>query len=295
MINAVFKPINSIYKKELADKAKIHFNQIENYCKKQIEFSYFNSKIYNEDFILNDDKYYEIPNIQIVDTDTVSALFMITGTLASNKGKIKYADTIYIDDIAKDIFTNIGVLNFASYKYPGGMFLKGSAAQEEALCHESILYNVLIKFNDTYYKSNRENSKITGDLYSNRGIFSPDIVFFHNNDNYTYTKANVITVASPNYRNKAIINKNENTKALNSRIKFILDIAKDNNLETLILGAFGCGVFKQNPNEVANIFKYHLLSGKYNFKNIIFAIPYGNNYKEFSKVFENNLFGFFMN
>ena len=269
MINAVFKSINSIYKKELADKAKIHFNQMENYCKKQIEFSYSNSKIYNEDFILNNDKYYEIPNIQIVDTDTVSALFII-----------------------KDIFNNIGILNFASYKNPGGMFLKGSTAQEEALCHESILYNVLIKFNDTYYKSNRKNSKITGDLYSNRGIFSPDIIFFHNND--TYTKANIITVAAPNYRNKAIINKDKNTEILNSRIKFVLDIAKDNNLETLILGAFGCGVFKQNPNEVANIFKNYLLSGKYNFKNIIFAIPYGNNYKEFSKVFENNLFGFFM-
>lgn len=269
MINSVFKPINNIYKKELADKAKIHFNQMENYCKKQIEFSYSNSKIYNEDFILNNDKYYEIPNIQIVDTDTVSALFII-----------------------KDIFNNIGILNFASYKNPGGMFLKGSTAQEEALCHESILYNVLIKFNDTYYKSNRENSKITGDLYSNRGIFSPDIIFFHNND--TYTKANIITVAAPNYRNKAIINKDKNTEILNSRIKFVLDIAKDNNLETLILGAFGCGVFKQNPNEVANIFKNYLLSGKYNFKNIIFAIPYGNNYKEFSKVFENNLFGFFM-
>lgn len=271
MINAVFKPINSIYKKELADKAKIHFNQMENYCKKQIEFSYSNSKIYNEDFTLTDNKHYEIPNIQIVDADTVSTLFMI-----------------------KDDFNNIGILNFASYKNPGGMFLKGSTAQEEALCHESTLYNVLIKFNDTYYKSNRENSKITGDLYSNRGIFSPDIVFFHDNGNYTYTRANVITVASPNYRNKAIINKNENTKALDSRIKFVLDIAEDNNLETLILGAFGCGVFKQNPNEVANIFKYYLLSGKYNFKNIIFAIPYGNNYKEFSKVFEDNLFGFFI-
>ena len=57
----------------------------------------------------------------------------------------------------KDIFNNIGILNFASYKNPGGMFLRGSTAQEEALCHESTLYNVLIKFNDTYYKSNREN------------------------------------------------------------------------------------------------------------------------------------------
>ena len=46
------------------------------------------------------------------------------------------------------------VLNFASYKNPGGMFIKGSSAQEESLCHESFLYNVLQEFDHTYYEWN---------------------------------------------------------------------------------------------------------------------------------------------
>ena len=42
-------------------------------------------------------------------------------------------------------FYKIAVLNFASFKNPGGMFYNGSSAQEESLCHESFLYNVLKK------------------------------------------------------------------------------------------------------------------------------------------------------
>ena len=42
------------------------------------------------------------------------------------------------------------VLNFASYKEPGGGFMAGSQAQEESFCHESFLYNVLRQFQYYY-------------------------------------------------------------------------------------------------------------------------------------------------
>lgn len=180
----------------------------------------------------------------------------------------------------------LAALNFASYKNPGGMFLKGSRAQEECLCHESFLYNVLVARQDYYDWNNEFKNKA---LYLNRAIYSPNI-FFYRTGNNIETKmrfCDVITCAAPNYTAASKyqnVTKTENSKELDSRIKFVLDIASDQNVETLILGAFGCGVFGQDPIEVAKLFKKHL-EGR-NFNKVIFAVPgYDANFTAFNAVY----------
>ena len=79
----------------------------------------------------------------------------------------------------------------------------------------------------------------------------------------------------------------ENLAALDSRIHFVLDIAAENQVDTLILGAFGCGVFGQDAEDVCRIFVKYLTSSHRCFKKVIFAIPndvHSENYDKFFKV-----------
>lgn len=266
-------------KTKLANKAMFHHKLMENMYPEEIKNAVESSKIYTPSMCniisktnnTSDNSVSgKLPIIQLVDTDTVSALYLI-----------------------KDFYPGIGLLNFASFKRPGGLYISGSTQQEESLCHESILYEVLKRFDSTFYAYNRldlAKGKINN-LYLNYGIYSPNIIF--NRDSNIAVSA-VITVAAPNARHiptSRKITKAENSSALKSRIKFVLDIAETEHLQTLILGAYGCGVFRQDPIEVASIFKFYLTSGKYNFTNIIFAIPFGDNYKAFGKVLKDCISG----
>ena len=177
------------------------------------------------------------------------------------------------------------VLNFASYNNPGGNFINGSKAQEECLCHESYLYNVL-KGRIGYYKINHKNKNRS--LYTDRALYSPNVRFTKECKDVF---CDVITCAAPNktaaqkYYN---VSDEENSKVLKERIEFVLKIAQDNGVDNLILGAYGCGVFGQDPLEVAKIFKEFLL-GKYKcFNKVIFAIPnkLEMNYRCFKRIFK---------
>lgn len=188
---------------------------------------------------------------------------------------------------------DVAVLNFASYKNPGGRFIDGSKAQEECLCHESFLYNVLKEHQDYYDWNNERKNKA---LYLNRALFTYNVLFIKRDDVFDPSKeafmnCNVITCAAPNKtaaQKYCNVSDETNTKVLKDRIKFLLDIAKCHEQKTLILGAYGCGVFGQDPEEVANIFKEYLTTTHKCFEKVIFAVPKGNNenLSAFEKVFE---------
>lgn len=69
----------------------------------------------------------------------------------------------------------------------------------------------------------------------------------------------------------------------------MLDIAEENDVKTLILGAYGCGVFGQDAKEVAGIFKKFLTTMHTSFDTVVFAVPDGmnGNYREFARVFSD--------
>lgn len=172
------------------------------------------------------------------------------------------------------------VLNFASYSNPGGGFIRGMMAQEEALCWGGTMYNVLSRFDGEFYSRNRV-TKYKG-LYTNATLYTPSILVGEK-------WVDVITTAAPNktlsLRYKNFTNE-QNSEALQSRVKFILDVAESNGVDTMFLGAWGCGVFKQNPLEVATLFQIELASGNYGFKEVYFPITSEPMYDTFKYVFD---------
>ena len=256
-------------REERAVRAVQHTDEMAIMYPDLIDFSVKNSIIYdaNHPFIDTPNDGNDIANISVYDENTVSAL-MIEDSFVDKR--------------------NIAILNFASFKNPGGKFIEGSMAQEESLCHASFLYNVLKEFSSTFYAYNR--SHVNRSMYMNRAIYSPAIGFM--DDGTKYASCGVITCAAPNMTAGSKyygVSNNENCDALYSRCKFVLNIADDQCVDTLILGAFGCGVFGQNPSMVANIFNSLFHNYKYKFTRVIFAIPSSghsrDNYIAFKSVF----------
>jgi uncharacterized protein (TIGR02452 family) len=168
-----------------------------------------------------------------------------------------------------------------------------------------------------YYVPHRK--KLNNGLYGNDLIYCDRILFIdhslkiigdgsNNNIDCEYRTnstrlSSVITCAAPNarsylrrkygewYYEKPDVYKDEELyRALYSRIVTILSTAVRNEIKTLILGAFGCGVFGNDPAIVADIF-YKLLTNEFKgfFKRVYFPIPrFGNehdkNYDAFSEV-----------
>ena len=202
------------------------------------------------------------------------------------------------------------VLNFASARHPGGGVITGASAQEECLCRCSTLYFAISeeKTAENFHKKHDDmiKQKKMDLLYNSDCIFSPDIVVFKSDDgNYDLLtqndryKVDVITCAAPNLtRISAMISGSttrvdyEKLKVVHrSRAKRILDIAKSEKEEVLILGAFGCGAFKNPPQVVADAWAEVLQDYLFDFRKIEFAVyckpeKPSKNYLDFLEVFD---------
>ncbi len=169
---------------------------------------------------------------------------------------------------------NLGVLNFASAKNAGGGFLNGSMAQEESLAFSSGLYSTQLKC-PTYYN---ENKRCKSMCYTEHAIYSPDVVFFRDDNAELIAKpvtASVLTMPAVNMGQ--VVAKKESLKdaarTMYQRMhKVLLAFAKQGNT-TIILGAYGCGVFKNDNNDVvSNWRKLFDTDFKDIFETVIFAI-----------------------
>jgi putative RNA 2'-phosphotransferase len=187
---------------------------------------------------------------------------------------------------------HVGCLNFASAKRPGGGFLGGAQAQEESLARASGLYPALQTQPDYYAR----NKAFGSPLYLDLLLYSPLVPFFRD-DNGGWLDApvlaSVITAAAPNVsalEEARRFDAGEIALALEKRSDFILAVAAHHKIERLVLGAWGAGVFGNDPVQVARIFAA-LLAGRYAgaFIEVVFAVlgtrETSANHRAFADVF----------
>lgn len=154
--------------------------------------------------------------------------------------------------LAEEGKTDIGVLNFASAKNPGGGFLNGAKAQEESLTVSSALYPTLTA-HETYYSENRAHRSM---MYLDYAIYSPEVVIFRDEDfrlAETPVMASVLTLPAVNMGQVMLKGENvqEAKRVMRRRMKLALGIFAEQKAKHLVLGAYGCGVFRNDPREVA--------------------------------------------
>lgn len=170
----------------------------------------------------------------------------------------------------------VAVLNFASARNPGGGFLNGAQAQEEALCRASALYACVREVREFYdhHRAHRDP------FYTDRVIHAPAVPVFRDDRGRLLGEpyaAGFLTAAAPNagvVRHRTPERTAELPRALAARAERVLETAAVCGYRRLVLGAWGCGVFRNDPAQVAGAFRELLVEGRFHgyFEEVVFAV-----------------------
>ncbi|MDD5941787.1 MAG: TIGR02452 family protein [Fibrobacter sp.] len=175
---------------------------------------------------------------------------------------------------------------------PGRGVTTGAGAQEESLCRCSTLYSCLTdqKMRELFYEPHRRNKTA---LHTDDCIYTPGVTVFKTDvsapellGEMDWYSVDVITCAAPNLRYGDVSITDEELKQLHiKRLRRILDIAILNKVENIVLGAFGCGAFMNDPKVVAAASAEVIKDYLFAFKTIEFAVfcrpGFEQNYREF--------------
>jgi len=204
----------------------------------------------------------------------------------------------------------IAVMNFANAFYAGGGVKNGSSAQEEALCRTSTLYPLIhrVTLRDSFYKHHKDMNtpKASDSLIYTEGVIicKSDTDLPERLPKDEWVTVDVITIAAPDLRQSPNVHfdlVNGGTSMNNAelfgyhvkRAIHMLTCAAAKRADVLVLGAFGCGAFRNNPEVVARAYKVALHEFPKVFSKIEFAVycSPGNstNYDVFKREFETEI------
>ena len=179
----------------------------------------------------------------------------------------------------------VAVLNYANNHSIGGAPYS-AGAQEESLCRCSTLLPCLEAMKEPFYikHSNMYRTRKMNFMGNDDLIYTPEVVVFKTDERTDpvyprmmehddWFKVNVITCAAPQLFGS--VKRPDNYEdSIRSRIKKILDVAIKEGNEVIILGAWGCGAFKNPIEIVSRLFVEQVRN--YNFETVEFALATRN-------------------
>ena len=248
-----------------ADAAKRHIEQMAARYAKEIEQAQQGTVRY-DGAPAHEVEEGRVPQVSVVDADAVAVI------LENGRGRAAYCD--------------LAVLDFASFVNPAGGFSRGATGQEQSLCRESYLGNVLETFGDWYAENRRRN--LNCELYRNRALVVPAVRFGRGK---IHAYADVVVAAAPNARrarSEYKVSDEVLADAMRDRIRFVLDLIDARGIKKVVLGAYGCGAFGWDASAVAEMFRAELASGAHALEEVWFAIPktrYDDNLPRFEHAF----------
>ena len=173
--------------------------------------------------------------------------------------------------------SHVAVLNFASARNPGGGYLRGARAQEEDLCRVSALYRTLLGASDYYAAHRAERDP----FYSHRVIYSPDVPVYRDERYRLAVRPVAVSFLTSAAPNAGIVERDRADRVsqvpvvLAERAARVLAVAVRHGRRELVLGAWGCGVFRNDPAAVAGAFQVLLCGGgtfSGRFARVVFAV-----------------------
>jgi uncharacterized protein (TIGR02452 family) len=170
--------------------------------------------------------------------------------------------------------SNPAALNFASAKNPGGGFLSGARAQEESLARSSGLYSCLV--GRKMYEHHRAHPD---PMYTSWAVYSPGVPVLRDDDGRVLDEPYLCSfITAPAVNGKVVLERGRATRdqiraVMDDRVFRVLSIAAENGHESMVLGAWGCGVFGNDPDMIAELFHQRLTRDfRGAFRHVVFAV-----------------------
>jgi uncharacterized protein (TIGR02452 family) len=149
----------------------------------------------------------------------------------------------------------VAALNFASARQAGGGWLSGAQAQEESLARASALIPCIAGD-----PMDARHAQLRDALYTSSAIYSPDVPVFRDDDGQLRDEPYLVAFITAPAVNAEVVRERDRSRradviaTMRERVARVLAIAATHGHDALVLGAWDCGVFQNDPAAIAALF-----------------------------------------